>query len=51
MLRLNGDDGALASSDDVTVTVAPPVVNQGAVVSAGGDVSLTSPGSPAWTAR
>ena len=46
VLRLKGDDGALASSDDVTVTVAPaPVVNRAPVVSAGGDVSLTSPGS------
>ena len=38
VLRLKGDDGALASSDDVTVTVAPaPVVNRAPVVSAGGD--------------
>jgi hypothetical protein len=44
VLRLTGTDGALSSSDDVTVTVNPaPPVNQAPSVNAGPDSSVTLP--------
>ncbi len=44
MLRLTGDDGALSTSDIVTITVtAPAPINQAPVVNAGADQTLTLP--------
>ena len=44
VLRLTGNDGALASSDDVTVVVNPPTAtNQAPAVSAGSDLIVTLP--------
>ena len=41
VVRLTGTDGTLSASDDATVTITAPPVNQGPVVSAGPDVSGT----------
>ena len=45
VLRLTASDGALTSSDEVTVVVNPPPVNQPPVVSAGPDRTITLPGA------
>src|SRR6185369_10394595 len=37
------DNSSAATTDNVTVTVQPAVVNQSPIVSAGADISLTSP--------
>ncbi|HEV8635606.1 MAG TPA: PKD domain-containing protein [Chloroflexota bacterium] len=47
VLRLTGSDGALAASDDVTVTVKP--ANQAPVVSAGENQTITLPASASLT--
>ncbi|HEY0463993.1 MAG TPA: LamG-like jellyroll fold domain-containing protein, partial [Polyangiaceae bacterium] len=39
VLRLTASDGALSSSDDVTITALPPPVNQAPQVNAGPDVT------------
>ena len=48
VLQLRADDGALASSDDVTISVlSPPPQNQPPAVSAGTDQTITLPNSAA----
>ncbi|MEM7079810.1 MAG: S8 family serine peptidase, partial [Pseudomonadota bacterium] len=43
VLRLTADDTALASSDDVEITVSDPPINQPPVVDAGADQAITLP--------
>ncbi len=43
VLRLTADDSELSASDDVTITVTPPV-NQTPTVDAGADASVVEPG-------
>ena len=43
VLRLTASDSALSTSDDVSVTVNPQVVNQAPVVNAGPDQTITLP--------
>ena len=46
VLRLTANDGDLASTDDMTITVAPePPVNQAPTVNAGADQTITLPSS------
>ena len=45
VLRITANDTELSASDDVTITVDPPPVNQAPVVNAGGDQTITLPAS------
>jgi hypothetical protein len=50
VLRLTASDGALATSDDVTVTVVAPTGNTAPTVNAGADRSITLPGNTTLSA-
>jgi len=50
VLRLTGNDGALVSSDDITITVQPePPINQAPTANAGNNQTITLPASATLT--